>query len=298
MGKARAGASAADAPKNAARPAARSVPDRSASTVVSSPETRSTPGTCTRPGMAAGPQAASATPAMTSPRRIFPKLYTIRRGACSFSDICREMRLTIATKVFLGFAAVLVMSGAVSLFGIVQMHRIGDGLALVSSGYFPLTRIAASLEGFQRERERSTDGLLAERDPAQRKSLVGLDRTYFSRVAEDHLARARDQLQLARQGASARDRAALDRIDARLQLLSARINEEDQLAGSLAELLAREGRVAPVDLPAAQDLIARLKTSERRVGYEIRTLLNVIQEQMNAGLAEAERPERTARWAN
>src|SRR5438067_12903442 len=282
---------------DAPRMAARSVPDRSTSTLVSSPETRSTPGTCTRPGTAAGPQAASARPAMRSPRRIVSNLYTIRGGACSFSDICREMRLSIATKVFLGFAAVLVTSAAVSLFGIVQMHRIGQGLALVSSGYFPLTRIAASLEGFQRERERSTDGLLAERDPAQRKSLVGLDRTYFSRVAEDHLTRAREQLQLAREGASARDRAALDRIDARLQLLSARVNEEDQLARSLADLLAREGRVAAVDLPAAQDLIARLKTSERRVGYEIRTLLNVIQEQMNGGLAEAERQERTARWA-
>jgi two-component system, NtrC family, sensor kinase len=234
---------------------------------------------------------------MNSARRISPKLYTIGGGACSFSDICREMRLSIATKVFLGFAAVVVMSGAVSLFGIVQMHRIGQGLTLVSSGYFPLTRIAASLEGFQRQRERSTDGLLAERDPAQRASLVRLDRTYFARIAEEHLARAREQLQLARQGASARDRAALDRIDARLQLLSTRIAEEDQLASALAELLAREGRVAAVDVPAAQDLITRLKTSERRVGYEIRTLLNVIQEQMNGGLAEAERQERTARWA-
>src|SRR5439155_516705 len=83
-------------------------------------------------------------------------------------------RRSIATKVFLGFAAVLVMSGAVSLFGIVQMHRIGQGLSLVSSGYFPLTRIAGSLEAFQKERERSTDGLLAEADPAQRASLIGL----------------------------------------------------------------------------------------------------------------------------
>jgi len=206
------------------------------------------------------------------------------------------MRLTIATKVFLGFAAVLVMSGAVSLFGIVQMHRIGDGLALVSSGYFPVTRITASLEGFQRERERSTDRLLAERDPAQRSSLIGVDRT-FSRIAEDHLARAREQLQPAREGKSARDRAALDRIDARLQLLSARIAEEDQLSSALAQLLAREGRVAAVDVPGAQDLITRLKTSERRVAYEIRTLLNVIQDQMNGGLADAERQERTARWA-
>jgi len=76
------------------------------------------------------------------------------------------MRLSIATKVFFGFAAVLVMSGAVSLFGIVQMHRIGQGLSLVSTGYFPLTRIAGSLEAFQKERERSTDRLLAEADPA------------------------------------------------------------------------------------------------------------------------------------
>ena len=226
-----------------------------------------------------------------------PKLYTICGGARCFSAICREMRLSIATKVFLGFAAVLVMSGAVSLFGIVQMHRIGQGLSLVSSGYFPLTRIAGSLEAFQKERERSTDRLLAEADPAQRASLIGLDRTYFARVAEERLARAREQIQTAREGASARDRAALDRIDARLQLLSARIADEDQTASSLAQLLAREGRVAAEDLPGAQDLIARLKTSERRVDHEIRTLLNVIQEQMNGGLAEAERQERTARWA-
>src|SRR5439155_639071 len=126
---------------------------------------------------------------------------------------------------------------------------------------------------------------------------IALDRTYFARIADERLARAREQIQAAREGASARDRAALDRIDARLQLLSARIAEEDQAASTLAQLLAREGRVAAEDLPGAQDLIARLKTSERRVDHEIRTLLNVIQEQMNGGLSEAERQERTARWA-
>src|SRR5207249_3843515 len=128
-------------------------------------------------------------------RVAYPQVVHDLRGRALLLGIgCGEMRLSIATRVFLGFAAVLVMSGAVSLFGIVQMHRIGQGLSLVSSGYFPLTRIAASLEGFQRQRERSTDGLLAERDPAQRASLVRLDRTYFARIAEEHLARAREQL--------------------------------------------------------------------------------------------------------
>src|SRR5438045_5536972 len=37
------------------------------------------------------------------------------------------------------------------------------------------------------------------------------------------------------------------------------------------------------------------RSSERRVGYEIRTLLNVIQEQMNGGLAEAEPHDRPTR---
>jgi signal transduction histidine kinase len=205
------------------------------------------------------------------------------------------MRIGIASKVFFGFAAVLATSGLVSVFGIVQMHRIGQGLSLVSSGYFPLTRIAGSLEAFQKERERSTDRLLEERDPVQRRSLVSLDRTYFSRIAEERLARAREQIHAAREGASARDREALDRIDVRLQLLAARIGEEDQAALQLAQ--ADSGREPLLTLPGAQERIARLKTAERRVDHEIRTLLNVIQEQMNGAVAEAGRQERTARWA-
>ena len=56
------------------------------------------------------------------------------------------MRISIATKVFLGFVAVLVVSGLLSIFGIVRMHRIGASLRLVSSGYFPITRTAGSME--------------------------------------------------------------------------------------------------------------------------------------------------------
>ena len=37
------------------------------------------------------------------------------------------MRLSIATKVFLGFVAVLICSASVSLYGIVRLQRIGFG---------------------------------------------------------------------------------------------------------------------------------------------------------------------------
>jgi hypothetical protein len=95
------------------------------------------------------------------------------------------MRLSIATKVFLGFVAVLACSAAVSGYGIIRLQRIGRGLSLLSRPYMPLTRAVSTLEAFQKERERSTDRLLEEPDARARANLIALDRTYFSRVVSE-----------------------------------------------------------------------------------------------------------------
>src|SRR5947208_7279843 len=140
------------------------------------------------------------------------------------------MRFGIATKVFLGFSAILAMSALVSVFGIVQMHQIGQGLALVSTGYFPLSPIAGSLRAFEQERERSTERLIEERDAKVRRSLLRLERTEFPRIADDFLTRAKAQIAAARDGASPRDRQALEKIETRLSLLAARIADQNQNA--------------------------------------------------------------------
>src|SRR3954467_2019007 len=210
------------------------------------------------------------------------------------------MRFGIATKVFLGFSAILAMSALVSVFGIVQMHQIGQGLALVSTGYFPLSPIAGSLDAFEKERERSTERLIEERDAKVRRSLLRLDRIEFARIADDFLARAKAHVGVARESASSpRDRDALDKIDTRLSLLATRIAEQNQNALSLQALTDEaDPQGTSLDrLQEAVDPIARLRTSERRVDHEIKTLLNVIQEQMNIGVEEAERKERDTRIA-
>jgi two-component system, NtrC family, sensor kinase len=209
------------------------------------------------------------------------------------------MRFGIATKVFLGFSAILAMSALVSVFGIVQMHQIGQGLSLVSTGYFPLSPIAGSLDAFEKERERSTERLIEERDTKVRRSLLRLDRTEFARIADDFLARAKAHVAAARENASPRDREALDKIDTRLSLLAARIAEQNQNALALQALSDEADRqgVSLDRLPAAADPIARLRTAERRVDHEIKTLLNVIQEQMNIGVEQAEKKERDTRLA-
>ena len=197
------------------------------------------------------------------------------------------MRLSIATKVFLGFVAVLISSAAVSGYGVVRLRRIGRGLSMLSRPYMPLTRAVSTLEAFQKERERSTDRLLQETDAKTRASLIALDRTYFARVVGERLQFAQQLVASAQQESG--DRDALSRIGARLTAIGARIDEEEKAAAALTASLQK----GAADAEGA----ARLKTAQRRVEHELKTLGQALQDQMNQGVEEAGRQERAARWA-
>src|SRR5260370_35140731 len=150
------------------------------------------------------------------------------------------MRPPIATKVFLGFVAVLACSAAVSVYGLASLQRIGRGLSLLSRPYMPLTRAVSTLEAFQKERERSMDNVLDQSDPKERTKLIELDRTYFARVVGERLAYAQQLLAAAQQTAT--DRDALDRIAARLSAVAARGTDAEKAAPPLpARLATRRG---------------------------------------------------------
>src|SRR5436190_1598625 len=201
------------------------------------------------------------------------------------------MRLSIATKVFLGFVAVLACSAAVSAYGVARLRRIGQGLSLLSRPYMPLTRAVSTLEAFHKERVRNTDRLLDEADARARAAFIALDRTYFARVVGERLTYAQQLVGSAQQTAS--DRDALDRISARLSAVSARVAEEEKAAATLTARLEKGGSADP----SLEDSVTRLKTAQRRVDYEVRDLGRILQDQMNQGVDEAEKQERAARWA-
>src|SRR5436309_1108286 len=201
------------------------------------------------------------------------------------------MRLSIATKVFLGFVAVLACSAAVSAYGVARLRRIGQGLSLLSRPYMPLTRAVSILEAFHKERVRNTDRLLDEADARARAAFIALDRTYFARVVGERLTYAQQLVGSAQQTAS--DRDALDRISARLSAVSARVAEEEKAAATLTARLEKGGSADP----SLEDSVTRLKTAQRRVDYEVRDLGRILQDQMNQGVDEAEKQERAARWA-
>src|SRR5467141_3027417 len=176
------------------------------------------------------------------------------------------MRLSVATKVFLGFVAVLICSAAVSAYGVARLHRIGEGLSLLSRPYMPLARAVSTLDAFHKLRVRNTDNLLDATDPKARSSFIASDRTYMARSVGESLASAQQLVAGAQQ-------TAADAVTARL---------EKTPRGPDAAL---------------EDAITRLRAVQRVVDYKVKDLGLNLQDQMNRGVDEAEKQERAARWA-
>jgi len=202
------------------------------------------------------------------------------------------MRLSVATKVFLGFVAVLICSAAVSAYGVARLHRIGEGLSLLSRPYMPLARAVSTLDAFHKLRVRNTDNLLDATDPKARSSFIASDRTYMARSVGESLASAQQLVAGAQRTAT--DRDVLDRIAVRLDDIAADIAKEQTAADAVTARLEKTPRGPDA---ALEDAITRLRAVQRVVDYKVKDLGLNLQDQMNRGVDEAEKQERAARWA-
>src|SRR5256884_809838 len=202
------------------------------------------------------------------------------------------MRLSIATKVFLGFGGVWVCSAAVSGSGFAGLHRTGEGLSLLSRPYMPLARAVSTLEAFHKERVRNTDYMLDASDPKARSNFVALDRTYLARAVGERLASAQQLVASAQRTAT--DRDVLDGIAVRLDDVAASVADEQRAAETVTARLEKGARGPDA---ALEDAIARVRTAQRGVDYKVRELGRILQDEMNRGVDEAEKQERAARWA-
>ena len=97
------------------------------------------------------------------------------------------MRLSLATRIFLGYAVVLVTFGAVSLFSVNEMHRNQVEFRLVSEGYLHLSQDAAAIATFHENRKRDTARLRDEHNVETRRALIRLSLLYFPSQMADKL---------------------------------------------------------------------------------------------------------------
>lgn len=89
------------------------------------------------------------------------------------------MRLSLATRIFVGFAVVLLTFGAVSLFSLTELHRNQLEIRLVSQGYLALSQGASGIEALQANQARDTERLRGEENVETRRAVIKLARSYF-----------------------------------------------------------------------------------------------------------------------
>jgi signal transduction histidine kinase len=206
------------------------------------------------------------------------------------------MRSTISGRVFLGYAVVLVTFAAVAAFGVVQLRRIGEGLALVSQAYHPLTRLGAQLESSYRNSEQATARLLDEKDARTRGALLYLALDYHPRAAREKVKAAQQVIQSARGLDAAAERPFLDRLDGLLAAVLVRYEAYGRAGAEVSGLVGRLQKAAPGELAGLEaelDAAARrMKKAEKSIGAALSDFGAEVEERIDLRVREAGREER------
>jgi len=205
-----------------------------------------------------------------------------------------HVRLSIATRIFLGFAAVLCVFGAVSSFAVWRMHAIGAEIRVVSEGYQPLTKVAAQLETFHKNKQRDTDRLLEERDARTQRILIKLARLYFPRIVREKLDQGRALVAATRQLAGPEEQGFLDEVERRFDELASEYDLYDATANDLfTGLELADGRPDP----ALEERGRELRRIERRIDRSIKLLSHALEGRIQERVRRAQAQERSSTWA-
>jgi signal transduction histidine kinase len=198
------------------------------------------------------------------------------------------MRLTLTTRIFLGYAVVLSTFGAVSIFSVAEMHRNQVEIRLVSEGYLNLSQDAAAIETFHKNQERDTERLVDEKSVETRRALIRLARLYFPGLMAQKITEGRDAARKVLEFAPDSEVPFVLEVEQRFEELSRRYAEYEQASDSVFLGLESERP----DLAAVTPKMDRLKQMENSIGVSIRLLHHSLETRIQERVALAETRER------
>jgi signal transduction histidine kinase len=198
------------------------------------------------------------------------------------------MKLSLATRIFLGYAVVLVTFGAVSLFSVAELHRNRLEIRLVSQGYLQLSQDAAALESFHTNQEKDTERLLEEESVETRRSLIRLARVYFPPLMSQRLEAARSKAREVLTFAPDSEVPFLRELETRFVDLSARYDAYGRTAETVFTALS----TASPDRDRVARSTAELRQLENSIGRELRVLRTTLGNRIRERVDGAEDRER------
>jgi len=200
------------------------------------------------------------------------------------------VKLSLTSRIFLGYAVVLVTFGGVSLFSVSELHRSQAEIQLVSEGYLSLSQTVAALETFLAYQSKDMGRLRDEENVETRRALIRLARPYFPGLMTDRLEAGKATAKRVRELAPESEQRFVDEVTQKLDEISLRFADYEAGANQVFAVLESESP----DLSRAGPELARLQQAERASMSAIRLLHGSIEARIHERVRRAqERGRRT-----
>ena len=178
------------------------------------------------------------------------------------------MKLSLTTRIFLGYAVVLVTFGGVSGFSVLTLRQNQVEIRLVSEGYLGLSQTVAAIETFQQNQAKDTERLRDERSVETRKALIRLARLYFPGLMAGRLQSGKDTAVKVLDFAPDAERPFVTDVARKFDELKVRFDEYEQAADQAFRLLESPSP----DWAKANAALDRLQQMENALSSTIRLL--------------------------
>ena len=198
------------------------------------------------------------------------------------------MRLSLATRIFLGYAVVLVTFGGVSLFSVTEMHRNQVEFRLVSDGYVPLFEDVTTIQGMHSRRESDTKRIREEQNDQTRKALIRLARLYFPGLITERVEAARKNAIRVLDFAPDDEKPTVAEVAQRLTELGQRYSEYTAAADAVFPLLDSPNP----DWKVAGDRLDELQQTENAIGVSIKLIQGKLEKNISDRVVKAQERER------
>jgi two-component system NtrC family sensor kinase len=195
----------------------------------------------------------------------------------------------VATKIFLAFAVALGAFGVVAAFGASRLHVLGRDLQLLSSGYYPLARVASQID----VKDWVAARVLEARDldlPA-RRAYLPVARAHFPGFVREKIDEGKAVARAAIAFAGPDDARFLHGVEGRLDALGARWSEYDREARALLDSLESAGAADAGGAAAFDDRVQAVRTLERGLSVDVKILQVELERRIADRVQATERDE-------
>jgi two-component system NtrC family sensor kinase len=197
------------------------------------------------------------------------------------------MRLSLATRIFLGYAAVLVTFALVSTFSVIEMHQNQVEIQLVSQGYLHLSSDTAAINSLHKFLENQTEGLFEQGSAEKRRALIAIERSYSTEMKE-RMGEAQATARGIREFAPASESPFIQELEQKLGDLRRQYTAYEDAANAVFASLESGG----ADRARANEQFEQMKKLETAIGTEIRKLHASVENRIRERVSKAEERER------